>query len=167
MLSARQVLRGGSAATRRSAAAARSFASTSQRRETKMISLEIDGKEVSVPQGTALIQACEIAGATIPRFWCVSPSLLAFGRKLSTVDCALLLARQQLPRQTSHCRCVPTTPSPDACASSSPFVRDSPLIEVSFPRWWPTGNCRMCLVEVSPGGLPLLHSFALTRMHSD
>ena len=36
-----------------------------------MISLEIDGKEVSVPQGTALIQACEIAGATIPRFWWV------------------------------------------------------------------------------------------------
>lgn len=72
MLTARQVLRQGSAATRRSAAAgagaARSFASTSQRRETKMISLEIDGKEVSVPQGTALIQACEIAGATIPRF---------------------------------------------------------------------------------------------------
>ena len=98
MLAARQVLRQGSAAaTRRSAGApaatARSFASTSQRRETKMISLEIDGKEVSVPQGTALIQACEIAGATIPRFWCVSPSLLAFGRKLSTVDGALLLAQ--------------------------------------------------------------------------
>ncbi|KDQ06276.1 hypothetical protein BOTBODRAFT_71025 [Botryobasidium botryosum FD-172 SS1] len=32
------------------------------------ITLTVDGKEVTVPQGTALIQACEAAGATIPRF---------------------------------------------------------------------------------------------------
>lgn len=32
------------------------------------ITLEVDGVPVTVPQGTALIQACEKAGATIPRF---------------------------------------------------------------------------------------------------
>ncbi|EJU01504.1 NADH-ubiquinone oxidoreductase [Dacryopinax primogenitus] len=32
------------------------------------VTLTIDGKTVTVPQGTALIQACEAAGVTIPRF---------------------------------------------------------------------------------------------------
>jgi len=32
------------------------------------VTLTIDGKTVTVPQGTALIQACEKAGAQIPRF---------------------------------------------------------------------------------------------------
>ncbi|KAH9000633.1 Ndufs1, NADH-ubiquinone oxidoreductase 75kD subunit (775) [Lactarius hatsudake] len=44
----------------------RSFSSTSARKE--YITLTVDGKEVTVPQGSALIQACEAAGATIPRF---------------------------------------------------------------------------------------------------
>ena len=35
--------------------------------EKKMVKLTIDGKEVEVEQGTALIQACEQAGAQIPR----------------------------------------------------------------------------------------------------
>ncbi|KAK4689947.1 NADH dehydrogenase (ubiquinone) Fe-S protein 1, partial [Tremellales sp. Uapishka_1] len=34
------------------------------------ITLTIDGREVTVPQGTALIQACEAAGAAVPRFYC-------------------------------------------------------------------------------------------------
>lgn len=33
--------------------------------EIKMISLEVDGVEVQVPQGSALIQACEQAGESI------------------------------------------------------------------------------------------------------
>ena len=33
-----------------------------------MPTLEIDGKEVTVPQGVNLLQACEIAGHEIPRF---------------------------------------------------------------------------------------------------
>lgn len=33
--------------------------------EKKMVTLTIDGKEVTVPQGTALIQACEQAGAQV------------------------------------------------------------------------------------------------------
>ncbi|KAI9428631.1 Ndufs1, NADH-ubiquinone oxidoreductase 75kD subunit (775) [Lactarius indigo] len=44
----------------------RSFSSTSARKAD--ITLTVDGKEVTVPQGSALIQACEAAGATIPRF---------------------------------------------------------------------------------------------------
>lgn len=34
----------------------------------KMVKLTIDGKEVEVPQGTNLLQACEKAGAQVPRF---------------------------------------------------------------------------------------------------
>jgi predicted molibdopterin-dependent oxidoreductase YjgC len=33
-----------------------------------MIKLEVDGKEVEIEQGSALIQACEKAGVTIPRW---------------------------------------------------------------------------------------------------
>lgn len=44
----------------------------------KMVKLTIDGKEVEVEQGTALIQACEIAGAQIPRF-CYHERLLIAG----------------------------------------------------------------------------------------
>ncbi|KAH9442695.1 hypothetical protein Pst134EA_031664 [Puccinia striiformis f. sp. tritici] len=42
------------------------FSSTA--RHQAEIELEIDGKKVTVEQGSALIQACEKAGATIPRF---------------------------------------------------------------------------------------------------
>ncbi|KAG1764559.1 hypothetical protein EDD22DRAFT_449718 [Suillus occidentalis] len=44
----------------------RSIASTSARQAD--ITLTVDGKEVTVPQGSALIQACEAAGAAIPRY---------------------------------------------------------------------------------------------------
>ncbi|KAG8713213.1 hypothetical protein FRC08_013553 [Ceratobasidium sp. 394] len=47
-------------------AARRTFASSSARRQD--ITLTVDGKEVTVPQGTALIQACEAAGSNVPRF---------------------------------------------------------------------------------------------------
>jgi NADH dehydrogenase (ubiquinone) Fe-S protein 1 len=32
------------------------------------VELEIDGKKVSIEAGSALIQACEKAGVTIPRY---------------------------------------------------------------------------------------------------
>lgn len=44
----------------------RTFASSSARKAD--ITLTVDGKEVTVPQGSALIQACEAAGSPIPRF---------------------------------------------------------------------------------------------------
>lgn len=47
-------------------AEARAFSASAGRRA--LIKLEIDGKEVEIEQGSALIQACEKAGATIPRF---------------------------------------------------------------------------------------------------
>lgn len=51
-------------------ARARGISSSSAAR--KPVALEIDGKQVEVPAGSSLIQACEIAGATIPR---VRPTL--------------------------------------------------------------------------------------------
>ncbi|GAA6036527.1 hypothetical protein JCM8097_003548 [Rhodosporidiobolus ruineniae] len=54
------------AASQRQRRLARSFASSS--RALAEITLEIDGVPVTVEQGSALIQACEKAGATIPRF---------------------------------------------------------------------------------------------------
>ncbi|KAJ7349347.1 Ndufs1, NADH-ubiquinone oxidoreductase 75kD subunit (775) [Mycena albidolilacea] len=44
----------------------RNIASTSARQAE--ITLTVDGKEVTVPQGSALIQACEAAGSPVPRF---------------------------------------------------------------------------------------------------
>ncbi|KAB8234622.1 uncharacterized protein BDW43DRAFT_272280, partial [Aspergillus alliaceus] len=44
----------------------RSFATTAPR--PAEVELTIDGKKVSVEAGSALIQACEKAGATIPRY---------------------------------------------------------------------------------------------------
>ncbi|KAG9101658.1 hypothetical protein FS749_004858 [Ceratobasidium sp. UAMH 11750] len=62
------MLRLASSASRSLAQAARrTFASSPVRRQD--ITLTIDGKEVTVPQGTALIQACEVAGSNVPRFY--------------------------------------------------------------------------------------------------
>ncbi|KAG8781022.1 NADH dehydrogenase (ubiquinone) 78K chain precursor, 5-prime end [Serendipita sp. 405] len=46
----------------------RSFASSTVRKAAPDITLTVDGKEVTVPAGSALIQACEAAGSPIPRF---------------------------------------------------------------------------------------------------
>ncbi|GAA5885233.1 hypothetical protein JCM16303_005967 [Sporobolomyces ruberrimus] len=55
-----------SAARRIPSASTRALSSTARRQAD--VTLEVDGVSVTVPQGTALIQACEKAGATIPRF---------------------------------------------------------------------------------------------------
>jgi NADH dehydrogenase (ubiquinone) Fe-S protein 1 len=44
----------------------RTFASTP--RAAAEVEITIDGKKVKIEQGAALIQACEKAGATIPRY---------------------------------------------------------------------------------------------------
>src|SRR5579863_6303444 len=41
---------------------------TDRWRETKMTKLIVDGKEIDVPPEYTLLQACEAAGAEIPRF---------------------------------------------------------------------------------------------------
>ena len=46
--------------------APRSFSTTARRRAE--VELTIDGKKVSIEAGSALIQACEKAGVTIPRY---------------------------------------------------------------------------------------------------
>ena len=45
----------------------RGFASTTRNR-ANMVELTIDGKKVEIEAGSALIQACEKAGVTIPRY---------------------------------------------------------------------------------------------------
>ncbi|KZO99163.1 NADH-ubiquinone oxidoreductase [Calocera viscosa TUFC12733] len=60
------MLRLGAKRALRSGAASRGFQTSSKR--SADVTLTVDGKSVTVPQGTALIQACEAAGVTIPRF---------------------------------------------------------------------------------------------------
>jgi len=52
--------------SRQSLYAARTFA-TSSRRQAE-VTLTVDGKQASIEAGSALIQACEKAGVTIPRY---------------------------------------------------------------------------------------------------
>ena len=49
-----------------STAARRTFASTP--RVAAEVEITVDGKKVKIEQGAALIQACEKAGSTIPRY---------------------------------------------------------------------------------------------------
>ncbi|WVQ77963.1 NADH dehydrogenase (quinone), G subunit [Cryptococcus sp. DSM 104549] len=61
------------------------------------ITLTIDGKEVTVPQGTALIQACEVAGATVPRF-CYHDRLAIAG------NCRMCLVEvERSPKPVASC----------------------------------------------------------------
>lgn len=62
-----------------------------------MIELEIDGKKVEVEQGSALIQACEKAGATIPRF-CYHDRLAIAG------NCRMCLVEvERSPKPVASC----------------------------------------------------------------
>ncbi|WWC69611.1 NADH dehydrogenase (quinone), G subunit [Kwoniella pini CBS 10737] len=61
------------------------------------ITLTIDGKEVTVPQGTALIQACEQAGAAVPRF-CYHDRLAIAG------NCRMCLVEvERSPKPVASC----------------------------------------------------------------
>ncbi|WVQ71394.1 NADH dehydrogenase (quinone), G subunit [Cryptococcus sp. DSM 104548] len=61
------------------------------------VTLTIDGKEVTVPQGTALIQACEQAGATVPRF-CYHDRLAIAG------NCRMCLVEvERSPKPVASC----------------------------------------------------------------
>nr|ODN81282.1 NADH dehydrogenase (quinone), G subunit [Cryptococcus depauperatus CBS 7841] len=61
------------------------------------ITLTVDGKEVTVPQGTALIQACEQAGATVPRF-CYHDRLAIAG------NCRMCLVEvERSPKPVASC----------------------------------------------------------------
>ena len=62
-----QVLRTAARSQKRLAAEChRTFSTTASRKAD--VELTIDGKKVSIEAGSALIQACEKAGVTIPRY---------------------------------------------------------------------------------------------------
>ncbi|KAJ9105335.1 NADH dehydrogenase (ubiquinone) 78K chain precursor, 5-prime end [Naganishia friedmannii] len=74
----------------------RALFSTSAARKAD-VTLTIDGKEITVPQGTALIQACEQAGAQIPRF-CYHDRLAIAG------NCRMCLVEvERSPKPVASC----------------------------------------------------------------
>ncbi|KAL5497760.1 NDUFS1 [Sanghuangporus vaninii] len=90
----------------------RSFASTSSLHAD--ITLTVDGKEVTVPQGSALIQACEAAGATIPRF-CYHDRLAIAG------NCRMCLVEvERSPKPVASCA-MPAMPG-SKVKTNSPLV---------------------------------------------
>ncbi|KAF6757977.1 NADH-ubiquinone oxidoreductase [Ephemerocybe angulata] len=98
-----------------SAQAKRTFASTSARGAD--ITLTVDGKEVTVPQGTALIQACEAAGATIPRF-CYHDRLAIAG------NCRMCLVEvERSPKPVASCA-MPAMPGAKVW-TNTPLVHEA------------------------------------------
>lgn len=68
------------------------------------VTLTIDGKQVTVPQGTALIQACEKAGAHIPRY-CYHEKLQIAG------NCRMCLVEmERAPKPVASCA-MPAMPN--------------------------------------------------------
>ncbi|KAM0325409.1 hypothetical protein ACHAQA_007395 [Verticillium albo-atrum] len=80
---------------RQAANASRTFASTTQRNAE--VELTIDGKKVSIEAGSALIQACEKAGATVPRY-CYHEKLMIAG------NCRMCLVEvEKAPKPVASC----------------------------------------------------------------
>ncbi|KAF8905933.1 NADH-quinone oxidoreductase [Gymnopilus junonius] len=93
----------------------RSFSSTSSRGAD--ITLTVDGKEVTVPQGSALIQACEAAGATIPRF-CYHDRLAIAG------NCRMCLVEvERSPKPVASCA-MPAMPG-SKVFTNTPLVHEA------------------------------------------
>ncbi|TCD65303.1 NADH dehydrogenase (ubiquinone) 78K chain precursor, 5-prime end [Steccherinum ochraceum] len=103
------------AATGRLVAGSRTFASSSRRQAD--ITLTVDGKEVTVPQGSALIQACEAAGATIPRF-CYHDRLAIAG------NCRMCLVEvERSPKPVASCA-MPAMPGSKVW-TNTPLVHEA------------------------------------------
>ncbi|KAH7883116.1 Ndufs1, NADH-ubiquinone oxidoreductase 75kD subunit (775) [Phlebopus sp. FC_14] len=93
----------------------RSIASTSARHAD--ITLTVDGKEVTVPQGSALIQACEAAGAVIPRF-CYHDRLAIAG------NCRMCLVEvERSPKPVASCA-MPAMPG-SKVFTNTPLVHEA------------------------------------------
>ncbi|KAG6819588.1 hypothetical protein H0H93_010472 [Arthromyces matolae] len=91
----------------------RNFSSSSNRQAD--ITLTVNGKEVTVPQGSALIQACEAAGAAIPRF-CYHDRLAIAG------NCRMCLVEvERSPKPVASCA-MPAMPG-------SKVWTDTPLVK--------------------------------------
>ncbi|KAF3765866.1 NADH-ubiquinone oxidoreductase 78 kDa subunit mitochondrial precursor [Cryphonectria parasitica EP155] len=77
------------------ASAARAFSATTQR--PAEVELTIDGKKVSIEAGSALIQACEKAGSTVPRY-CYHEKLMIAG------NCRMCLVEvERAPKPVASC----------------------------------------------------------------
>ncbi|KAJ4307022.1 ndufs1 NADH-ubiquinone oxidoreductase subunit [Collariella sp. IMI 366227] len=75
--------------------ASRAFSATAQR--PAEVELTIDGKKVSIEAGSALIQACEKAGVTIPRY-CYHEKLMIAG------NCRMCLVEvERVPKPVASC----------------------------------------------------------------
>ncbi|KAI8458193.1 NADH-ubiquinone oxidoreductase 78 kDa subunit, mitochondrial [Phakopsora pachyrhizi] len=97
---------------RTAAGSGRQFSSTPN--QSAEIELEIDGKKVKVEQGVALIQACEKAGATVPRF-CYHDRLAIAG------NCRMCLVEvEKSPKPVASCA-MPAMPG-------SKVFTDTPLV---------------------------------------
>ncbi|KAI0062525.1 NADH-ubiquinone oxidoreductase [Artomyces pyxidatus] len=93
----------------------RTFASSSARQAD--ITLTVDGKEVTVPQGSALIQACEAAGAAIPRF-CYHDRLAIAG------NCRMCLVEvERSPKPVASCA-MPAMPG-SKVFTNTPLVHEA------------------------------------------
>ncbi|KAJ3522722.1 hypothetical protein NMY22_g11765 [Coprinellus aureogranulatus] len=96
-------------------AAKRTFAATASRGAD--VTLTIDGKEVTVPQGTALIQACEAAGSTVPRF-CYHDRLAIAG------NCRMCLVEvERSPKPVASCA-MPAMPGAKVW-TNTPLVHEA------------------------------------------
>ncbi|KAF5976165.1 NADH-ubiquinone oxidoreductase 78 kDa subunit mitochondrial [Fusarium coicis] len=81
--------------SRRAVNVSRTFATTSQR--PAEVELTIDGKKVSIEAGSALIQACEKAGSTVPRY-CYHEKLMIAG------NCRMCLVEvERAPKPVASC----------------------------------------------------------------
>ncbi|EIN14653.1 NADH-quinone oxidoreductase [Punctularia strigosozonata HHB-11173 SS5] len=95
--------------------ARRTFTSSPARKAD--ITLTVDGKEVTVPQGSALIQACEAAGATIPRF-CYHDRLAIAG------NCRMCLVEvERSPKPVASCA-MPAMPGSKVW-TNTPLVHEA------------------------------------------
>ncbi|KAI1506202.1 NADH-ubiquinone oxidoreductase 78 kDa subunit mitochondrial precursor [Biscogniauxia marginata] len=80
---------------RHAANASRAFSATAQR--PAEVELTVDGKKVSIEAGSALIQACEKAGVTIPRY-CYHEKLMIAG------NCRMCLVEvERAPKPVASC----------------------------------------------------------------
>ncbi|KIO30113.1 hypothetical protein M407DRAFT_158305 [Tulasnella calospora MUT 4182] len=97
--------------------AQRTFSSSSSRKAAPDVTLTVDGKEVTVPAGSALIQACEAAGATIPRF-CYHDRLAIAG------NCRMCLVEvERSPKPVASCA-MPAMPGAKVF-TNTPLVHEA------------------------------------------
>ena len=89
----------------------------------------VDGKEVDVPAEYTLLQACEEAGAEIPRF--------CFHERLSIAgNCRMCLVEvEKTPKPVASCAMPADDPNFDASAAAVDPADVSPTVPVTWTVW--------------------------------